>query len=205
MKKSILGMGGAFVVGLLVMYVLMSSLSVSTVTVSTDITHVGQVHIEAWHPNGQVFYDVWTHNTFTNQATNITTNRGLMMNYTFTHGTMASWYNNTMTVIELGNDSGTAMSVSSTALTQEDTSVCTRQNGTLSWPVSGGWQTNSSQYQVTYTWSGVSAAVTLNATGECFSTTGSTADLGAFATFTTATLASGDSIQVTWLDTVPSG
>jgi hypothetical protein len=184
------------------MYMVMSSLSVSMISVSTSITHIGEVHVEAWHPDGQVFYNVWTHNTFTNLGTNITTNRGLLLNFTFYNST-TSWYNNTLTCIEVGNDSGTVMGVTSTALTTEDTSVCTRHNGTLSWPYN--WQTNSSCFQTTYTWSSVSSAVTLNATGECLTTTASTSDLCAFATFTTATLASGDSLAVTWTDTCPSG
>jgi hypothetical protein len=172
--------GVAFAVGMLFMLLVLPH--GAFINVTQNLGSDGRaINVVIQHADGTVFYNYTTHNVFTNLGGTLARNILGFNNIT--------GYN-TSTVIVMGNFSGTP-AVTDTALTTEDTAVCTRSNGTTT-------VLNATGYQSQKQWATVSGAVTLNATALAYSLVASASNAIAIATISTATLIAGDTITTTW-------
>jgi hypothetical protein len=164
--------------------------SVIYVNSQQNLGHVGTANVAIQHANDTTIYHVgWLPGVWYNETShNVFTSFGAQ----WLKNSLA-WRNDTsatLSVIVMGNFSGTP-AITNTALTTEDTTVCTRTNGTIA-------NANVSSYTSAKTWSSVASPTTLNATSLNLSAAASTADACAIALITQAALAAGDSLTTTW-------
>jgi len=135
------------------------------------------VHLVARHKDGTIFYDHWVHN--------LRTNAGINWQYNQMAGTTAA----VCTYIALSNDSG-APSATDTAVASEiTTNGLARASGTAS------HTTNATSYTVAYTFT---ATGTQSAQKAGLLNASSAGTLCFENTFTQVSLASGDTLAVTW-------
>ena len=135
------------------------------------------VHIVARHKDGTIFYDKWVHNLRTNAG----------INWQF--GQMAGTTAAVCTYIALSNDSGTPAATDTAVASEITTNGLARANGTAS------HTTNATSYTISYTFTATGSqsaqkAGLLNASSSgtlCFENT-----------FAQVSMASGDTLAVTW-------
>jgi len=136
------------------------------------------VHVVVRHADGSVFYDHWTHNLRTNAGIN------------WQYGQMAGTPGSAALYIALSSDT-TTPAAADTTLTGEITS-----GGLARAAATPTHTSNATSYTLSYTWT---ASATQTSVQKAAVFTASTSGTMPFEnTFTSVTMASGDTITVTW-------
>ena len=135
------------------------------------------VHVVAKHSNGAVFYDHTSHN--------LRTNAGINWQYNQMAGTAAA----ACTYIALSNDSGTPAATDTSVASEITTNGLARANGTAT------HTSNATSYTVAYTFT---ATGTQSAQKAGLLNAASSGTLCFENTFTQVSMASGDTLTVTW-------
>jgi hypothetical protein len=135
------------------------------------------VHIVARHADGTIFYDKWVHN--------LRTNAGINWQYNQMAGTTAA----VCTYIALSNDAGSPNAADTAVASEITSNGLARANGTPTHTSNATSYTLAYTFTATGTQSAQKAGVLNNSSGGtlCFENT-----------FTQVSLASGDTLAVTW-------
>ena len=135
------------------------------------------VHLVARHPDGTVFYDKWVHN--------LRTNAGINWQYNQMAGTTAA----VCTYIALSNDTGSPNAADTAVASEITSNGLSRANGTPT------HTSNATSYTLAYTFT---ATGTQSAQKAGVLNNSSSGTLCFENTFTQVSLASGDTLAVTW-------